>query len=113
MPISPTSQITIHDPAFLQATMQAMVKLQKIDAFLIAYGRLLALFADHLAVETAMDRRRTASVWGNPCQEHEFRFWIREEPVALSSEIDPTALTSILAGVLHFDQSTQVWGIHT
>lgn len=104
-------QIIIRDPEFLQKTIAEMVKLQKVEAFANTYARLLSLCADYLAVETAEDRTRMVTVWANPCEQHEFRFWIREEP--LNARSKDQGSKNLLAGVMHFHADTQTWSINT
>jgi hypothetical protein len=106
---TPRSRIVLEEPEHLQATIEAMVRREKLDAFAIALTRLIATMSSYLAEDPGPDRTRTARLWPNYHQENDFFWAVMEEPTDGSAPDEKR----IIVGGLHYHDDDGSWRSHT
>jgi hypothetical protein len=110
MPLS-EHRIVISDPVNWLKTINAMVAEKQFEAFSQTFTRLLELCMRYLAEDTADDRKRLVTIWANHREEHDYYFWIREEP--MNFKPGDQAFKTLLVGGMHYHKSDKTWTLNT
>jgi hypothetical protein len=106
------NQVVISDLDHWLKTIPAMEQAGQLEKFNATFSRLMTLIARYLAEDTPPDRRRTASLWADKHREHDWYWYIREEPASVRSP-DQSTKRLMVGGLNYHPAYEQCWSINT